>query len=289
MNSNVFSTPMDTAREPDLKKFLQKKGFMFSAVNHAFWKAQHGGISVIFYRSGKLVIQGAGAVEFAQSFLEIPPQNQGLEHIPDLNAWIGTDEAGKGDFFGPLVVAAVYVTKENVRNLVLLQVQDSKKMTDKKIQHVAAQIRQKFNYALKIIEPAEYNRIYQQYNNLNKLLARAHGDVITELIAKFNCDAVLIDKFGNETLLQDELQLKDRTQLVQLERAEINPAVAAAAILARGSFVDALARLSQKYHIVLPKGAAEQVVTAGKQFIREHGQPNLKNVAKLHFKTANKL
>ncbi|MBD3287684.1 ribonuclease HIII [candidate division KSB1 bacterium] len=289
MTSNVFSTPMDAGREPVIKEFLNKRGFEFTTVNHAFWKAQHAGISIIFYKSGKLVIQGKGAVDFAHEFLEIPDQNQGLEHITNINAWIGADEAGKGDFFGPLVVAAVHITKKDVRELVMLQVQDSKRMTDKKITQIAEKIRQKFDYALKIIEPGEYNRIYPQYNNLNKLLARAHGEVISRLLKKHTSDAVLIDKFADESLIENELRSKTRTKLVQIERAEINPAVAAAAILARSSFVEVLTRISQKYNIVLPKGASEQVVSSGKEFVRAHGKSKLENVAKLHFKTVNKL
>ncbi len=289
MKNNIFSAPFDIGNEPTLKASLKKSGFEFSTVNHAFWKAKRAGLNITFYKSGKLVIQGNGAVEFARSFLDISDQNQGLEHITKLNAWVGSDEAGKGDFFGPLVVAAVYVNKQNIRDLVLLQVQDSKKMTDNKIQYIAESIKQNFNYAVKIIEPEKYNRIYLRFANLNRLLAHAHGEVITQLITKFNCDAVLIDKFGNEALLKNELKLGVRTKLVQLERAEINPAVAAAAIIARSCFVDGINRLSQKYQIELPKGASEQVISAGKKFIQIHGQNTLKKVAKLHFKTVQKL
>ena len=290
MAQNVFSTPYNLNEEPGLRKKLEQEGFKFSKINYAFWQAKKDKISVTLYNSGKLLIQGWGAGEFAQEMISTGEKIDKLEHIADLESWIGTDESGKGDFFGPLVTAAVFVNKSNLKKLILLGVQDSKAMSDKKIFEVAQKIQENFDNAVEIIKPEHYNRLYKQFKNLNKLLALSHAQVIENILKKVDCNVVLSDKFGDESLISNALLKKGRqVTLVQQTKAESNAAVAAASIIARAEFLNQLTKLSRKFQIVFPKGASSNVIQTGKLFVEQHGITQLNKAAKLHFKTAKKI
>lgn len=290
MLKNVFSTSMDLNKEPELKQRLKKMKFEFRAVNHAYWGAKRDGLSVTLYNSGKLLIQGMDAESLAEEILPSGQKINGLEHLGDIQSWIGTDEAGKGDFFGPLTVAAVFVEKDRMKDLMLLEAGDSKKMNDARIADIALKIKKNFKYSIVIIAPHTYNALYEKHRNLNLLLAEAHAKAIEKLLQKVRCDVVLSDQFGDEKLITNSLgKLGKRVTLVQKTQAEANPGVAAASILARYAFVAAMDKLSADYGIELPKGASDQVITAGKAFARKHGTGVLTHVAKLHFKTTLKI
>ena len=290
MAQKVFSTPYDINEEPVLRKKLEQQGFKFSAINYAFWQAKKSAISVTFYKSGKLLIQGWGADEFAQKIISVGEKIDKLEHIDNLQSWIGTDESGKGDFFGSLVAAAIYLKKDRLKELMLLGVQDSKNLSDKKIFEVAQKIKANFDYAAIIIKPEQYNRLYKQYKNLNKLLAVTHAQAIEKILRKVDCNVVLCDKFGDETLIANALLKKGRqVTLIQQTKAESNPAVAAASIVARAEFLNNLAQLSRKFQIDFPKGASDKVIMAGKLFVEKYSIDQLNIVAKQHFKTVKKI
>jgi len=210
---------------------------------------------------------------------------------PDaLGGWIGTDEAGKGDYFGPLVVAGVYVTAATAVRLRQIGVRDSKTLTDKRISALAGEIRRACPFDVVAIGPERYNEMYVTIRNLNRLLAWAHARVIENLLQHVDCTRVVSDQFGDERFLLNALMEKGkRVELVQRPRAEDDLAVAAASIIARAEFVQRLELLSKSVGVDLHKGAGPPVLVAGRRFVEKHGQDALVKVAKLHFKTTRQL
>ena len=203
---------------------------------------------------------------------------------------IGTDESGKGDYFGPLVVAAVWVDAQMAELLAGGGVRDSKKVSDSRAAQLARDIKGSAPHAVVVIGPEKYNELYEKIRNLNKLLAWAHARVIENLLEKVSCDTVVADKFGDERLIQNALMQKGRqVKLIQQVRAESDIAVAAASILARAEFLRRLADLSEKIGIDLPKGASSLVDDAGARVLRSGGEQVLGTVAKLHFKNTQKV
>jgi ribonuclease HIII len=199
---------------------------------------------------------------------------------------IGIDESGKGDYFGPLVIAGVYVAREQEEPLRAAGVRDSKALSDKKVAAFAEQIRVLCPFTIVAIGPERYNSLQTSFKNLNHLLAWGHARAIENLLEKVPCNRVVADQFGDERFLKNALLAKGRTvTLIQKPRAEEEIAVAAASIIARAEFLRRLQELSSRYGIALPKGASDTVITAGKEFVRRHGKETLSQVAKLHFRT----
>ncbi len=203
---------------------------------------------------------------------------------------IGIDESGKGDYFGPLVIAAVFVTPTSERDLALMQVRDSKKISDGRILDMAPDIRLACPHSIVAIGPQRYNELYAKINNLNRLLAWGHARALENLLQQVDCDLAIADQFGDERLILNALQEKGkRIRLVQRTKAEADLAVAAASILARAEFLLRLQRLSQELQTTLPKGASQAVELAGRMVVRKYGQDRLSTVAKLHFKTTKQV
>lgn len=200
---------------------------------------------------------------------------------------IGTDEAGKGDYFGYLVVAAVYVDDATLPALAALRVQESKKLTDKRARQLAPQIERCCPHEVLHITPSRYNELYAQFGNLNPLLAWAHARVIENLLLRTGAGVVLSDQFGDVSLIERALMTHGRrATLLQCPRAERDPAVAAASVLARARFLEGLERLSREVGVILPKGATH-VLPVARQLAAQGGRPLLARVAKLHFRTTN--
>ena len=197
---------------------------------------------------------------------------------------IGVDESGKGDFFGPLVVAACYVGDEHLAELE--GVKDSKKLTDKMALSLAMRIKRTCPNAVIAIGPSKYNELYSSFKNLNKLLAWGHARAIENVLEQQPADLAISDQFANPAELKRRLFEKGRTiTLESVVRAEADIAVAAASILARAEFLNRLKRLGEEFGMELPKGASTQVVSAGASFVRKFGVDRLTHVAKVHFKT----
>lgn len=215
------------------------------------------------------------------------------KEIPQLSTRIGTDESGKGDYFGPLVIAGVFVDENTERELYALGVQDSKKNTDSKNQELALRIKQilgKKNYSIVFILPEKYNELYQKIKNLNSLLAWGHARAIENILAEVNCDDAIADQFGDEEYINHALMGKGKSiNLIQIPKAERDIAVAAASILARDMYLHQLNLLSRKANIVLPKGASIPVEEAAKMIVMKCGKEELGRYAKLHFKTTQKV
>lgn len=201
------------------------------------------------------------------------------------SATIGIDESGKGDFFGPLVVAAVACKDSQLAQLTQLGVRDCKLLSDSKLNVIDSELRERFPFAVLRLMPEEYNNEYLKLKNLNKLLAFGHASVLTEVYKKCPSQVAISDQFGKPELLESELRMrKVDIELRQIVRAEQFPPVAAASIIARAEFIKSLETLSAQFGIVLPKGAAAHVDTAGQKFVARYGAERLKEVAKLHFK-----
>lgn len=283
-----FVTTIDLKLADKLRGDLTAQGFELSKPPYTLFAAKKSGISCTLYTSGKLMVQGKGKEEFIQFYLE--PEILGNlsysypEAEADLTPHIGGDEAGKGDFFGPLCIAAVY--SNDIPALIKMGAQDSKKMGDKNIHALAKKIKAACPHAIVRISPLKYNELYEKFHNLNHLLAWAHATAIAELVAKTGCDTVLIDQFANESLVKNALKQKQvAVKLTQRPRAEEDPVVAAASILARDAFVEGIDALGKALDFTLPKGASNLVVQAGRTLVSKHGEGILNTVAKLHFKT----
>ena len=199
---------------------------------------------------------------------------------------IGIDESGKGDYFGPLVIAAVFVDATTQSELTLMQVRDSKKISDGRILDMAPAIRTICPHSIITIGPQRYNELYAKIRNLNRLLAWGHAKALETLLEKVSCGRAIADQFGDEQLILNALQGKGRTiTLEQRHKAESDLAVAAASIVARAEFLVRLQRLSDEIGTTLPKGASPAVELAGRMIVKKHGEERLESVAKLHFKT----
>ncbi|HSF67349.1 MAG TPA: ribonuclease HIII [Nitrospiraceae bacterium] len=199
---------------------------------------------------------------------------------------IGIDESGKGDYFGPLIIAAVFVDATTQNELALINVRDSKKISDGRILDMAPDIRMLCPHSIIAIGPQRYNELYAKIRNLNRLLAWGHAKALETLLNKVSCGLAIADQFGDERLILNALQEKGRTiVLEQRHKAESDLAVAAASILAREEFLIRLKRLSDEIGTTLPKGASHAVELAGRMIVKKHGEERLGSVAKLHFKT----
>jgi len=205
---------------------------------------------------------------------------------------IGTDESGKGDYFGPLVSAAVYVDERSAKDLIEYGIKDSKKLSDGKNLELAQEVAKicRGRFAIIEISPEKYNDLYEQFKkekkNLNTLLAWGHAKAIEEILSKVDCKVAIADQFADESFILGKLQEKGKKlKLIQMHKAEHNIAVAAASILARARFLEKLSKLSNEYKIDLPKGASQTVIENAKKVVDMYGKETLRKVAKLHFKT----
>jgi len=211
--------------------------------------------------------------------------------------WIGTDESGKGDYFGPLVSVAVYVDDQILERLAALGAKDSKLLSDKKARELAERIRIicKDRFSEVVITPEQDNRLYEDFQQegktLNHLLAWGHYRALENLLAVVECENIIVDQFANEHYLRERLFTKKRERqlnLIQMPRAEANLAVAAASILARDRFLTWIENMSMKYG-PLPKGASAEVVQTARAIVARRGKEELRMVAKLHFKTTQQV
>jgi ribonuclease HIII len=199
---------------------------------------------------------------------------------------IGIDESGKGDYFGPLVIAAVFVDATTQGELAVMQVRDSKRISDGRILEMAPDIRTICPHSFVAIGPQKYNELYAKIRNLNRLLAWGHARALENLLERVSCGRAIADQFGDERFILNALQEKGRKiVLEQRSKAESDLAVAAASILARAEFLLRLKRLSDEVGTTLPKGASPAVELAARMVIKKHGRERLSSVAKLHFKT----
>ncbi len=212
-----------------------------------------------------------------------------MDTIHNWKEWIGTDESGKGDYFGPLVVVGVYVNSDCTEKFKEQGIVDGKKITMKRIQKFAEWLWKHYEENIVVIKkmPSDYNSVYdklkKQNKNLNDMLADMHIETIRRLSSQTGIKNGIIDKFSYHDIITPRLQ-GNNFQLVLVPDGERDIAVAAASIIARDTFRRELTSLSEDYKLNLPPGA-NNVINVGREFIRIHGEENLKHIAKLHFKT----
>lgn len=200
---------------------------------------------------------------------------------------IGTDESGKGDYFGPLVVAAFFMPEGQEDVLRELGVKDSKRTSDARCFEIAETLKRGYPFhSVVAIGPEKYNELWAKLRNLNRLLAWGHARAIENVLERVPAGKAVTDQFGDERFVRQALLQKGREiELVQMPRAEEDPAVAAASILARAEFLSRLRYLSRDVGLELPKGASDIVEAAAVKLVREKGPGILDRVAKIHFKT----
>ena len=288
-----------------LRESLEPRGWKTDTIPHARWRAAKDKTTVVAYESGKLVVQGKGTPEFVQFILEpeiLREARFGYENElarveqPDMfEPHAGIDESGKGDYFGPLVVAAAYVDASTASHLLELGTTDSKRIkSDKRINDLADDIRSALRgrFSIVPIGPEAYNRLHKKVGNVNRLLAWGHARALENLLEKVpDCPRALADQFGNKQTVENALMAEGRRiRLEQKPRAEADIAVAAASILARAEFVRRLTKLAQDLgRKSLPKGAGSPVLEAAADIVDTHGENGLEKVAKMHFKTTGKV
>jgi ribonuclease HIII len=292
--SSCFTATIDTSLSGKLRKDLIDQGFEMTEPPYTFFSAKKTGVSCTLYLSGKLTVQGKGKQEFISFYLE--PEilkdfsytytSQAIDPTPR----IGDDESGKGDFFGPLCVAGLYAAGDGVKELIKLGVKDSKQLNDTTIVSISRELKKRYPHKILRLFPEKYNELYEKFNNLNHLLAWCHSAVIENLILETKCSKVILDQFAPASLMIGAMKKKKiELDLTQRPRAEEDPVVAAASILARASFVEGMQILSEKVGIELPKGASSQVIQIGKRLVNKQGENILRLVGKLHFKTKDSI
>jgi len=309
MSLSKLQTNIDLLRE-----FVQSKGWTIldeKEIQSGYQLIITDGISrtpIALFHSGNILIQGkpgelqtqlktwwyARKVSSTQPGTSTAVQSSLVETTsitPTSNftgrARIGLDESGKGDYFGALVIGAVFVDVKTEERLVALGVRDSKLLSDNRIIVLAEQIKVLCPHFVVPIEPERYNELYAKVKNLNRLLAWGHAWTLENLLEKVSCDLAIVDKFGDESYVRSALKEKGRQiTIIQQTHAEADTAVAAASILARARFVQNMEQLSKKVGKTLPKGASDpSIVKIGRELVAVHGKDILNEIAKLHFKT----
>ena len=206
------------------------------------------------------------------------------------DGWIGTDESGKGDYFGPLVIAGVYLDQKSLRGIKYLGIKDSKKISDNVIKKLDYEIRSRCLYSVVVVGPEKYNLLYERMKNLNRILAWGHSRVIENILIQVNCSKVVSDQFGDERYIKNALMEEGKkVVLKQMVRGERDVAVASASIVARSEFLRRLEQLSKETIFDVPKGASAFVDEMARKLVQEKGKENLARFVKLHFKNTEKV
>ena len=284
-----------------VRELLESTGFEFSPKPYTIYFAQKNKLSAAVYEKGpKLLLQGKGIEEFVSFELEpkiLGEARLGYEevHAPEMfEPHFGIDESGKGDFFGPLVIAGAFTDRAIARSFLDNGIQDSKRIgSDAKIRSLAKIIRQTPGVAIDIVQigPERYNDLYKKFGNLNSLLGWGHARVIENLLAKKpDCPRALSDKFADARVIEKALLQHGRhIQLEQRTKAESDVAVAAASILAREAFIDWLERNGRQIGLTLGRGVSAAVKETAREIVEKEGPDALRRFAKVHFRTAHEI
>ncbi len=271
-------------------------------VPHASFSVKSVGVVATCYTSGKLVVQGADPDLFLERFVggaapepskvASPNSGGGDAPLPLDRPTLGSDEAGKGDYFGPLVVAAVHATEADAKALSDLGVTDSKALSDSRARLLAGRLEELLDHRVVVVQPADYNRRHAAAGNLNVLLADLHAEALGDLAGRHpDAHTAVVDRFANEKVVAGALANRGIgfEQLIQVPRAERHAAVAAASILARAAFLDGLDACAEACGTDLHKGAGEPVDVAARRVVAIGGEGLLGTVAKLHFKNTGRV
>lgn len=295
---NSYTTPLTASQAAKLREILQEKQFEFLEKPYTLFAARKDKLNIAVYEKGpKVLLQGRGLEDFITFVLEPEVTGEAVfgyeeELQPErFEPHFGIDETGKGDFFGPLVIAGVYVDGEIARKFRELGIQDSKRITtDRAIRSLASGIRKLAPHSVVSIPPQRYNELQVKMGNVNRLLAWGHARVIENLCElQPECPTALSDQFANASVLQRALMEKGRKlALRQQTKAESDPAVAAASILARERLIDWFEKAAEDAgeSRPFPRGASQLVKDRAVDLVRRRGPEFLESVVKMHFKTA---
>ncbi len=295
-----FSYKLTPSQGKLLKDILKQGNYKRVSVEHTTIAVEIPNCRVNLYKSGKCLVQGKEAEDFVTFILEpavLQEATLGYEQAlnPEASSpHMGVDESGKGDFFGPMVVASAFVNEELADALKAMDVRDSKTITsEKKLLMMGRDIRRALQgrFAIVRIGPEAYNRLYAKFRNLNNMLAWAHARAIENLLDKVpDCPRAISDQFGKKEQVEKALMKNGKKiELEQMHKAESDIAVAAASILAREEFVLSLKRMGEKAGLELPKGASAAVRAAAVEMIKKHGPTSMLTHAKCHFKTTDEV
>ena len=281
----------------------------FKTPPYAVFQADDGGTVVTLYESGKVVFQGFDADLAADYWIETEKINSGSATVTNSNDKkkeekkekvipirinsIGSDEVGTGDYFGPIVVTATYVSKDNIDFLLDLGVKDSKKMNDVQIMKTVPEIIKKIPYKTFILSNKEYNNSYGDKMNMNKIKAILHNKVLYDIKnTGYTYDYIVVDQFENKFayfkhISESTKQVKDIFFLTKAEDQCLS--VACASMISRYIFLKQMDSLSKEVGIIIPKGASDKVNEVGIEIVNKYGKDKLKEIAKLNFSNTNKI
>ncbi len=237
---NNYVCSLDKGKIAQLRAYLRDRGYVFREVKFAYFGASRNNVNITCYMNGRLLVQGRGTADFVRYYLEPELLREirfGYEHLLQEGVSgeerIGVDESGKGDYFGPLVIAGVHADRTNLKDLYDLRPTESKRISDQKALRLTPIISSKFKTSIVIIGPEKYNMLYDKMSNLNRILAWGHARVVENLLAKVNCKKVIVDQFADKSALRGALMKKGRRiDLQQMPRAERDIVVAAFAATA---------------------------------------------------------
>lgn len=277
---------------------------------YAVFQAQDGDTVVTLYESGKIVFQGKDADLASDIWVATEKMNnknlevnnsenksetKKIEVDPIIynSTSIGSDEVGTGDYFGPIVVTAAYVKKEDIPYLEDLGVKDSKKLDDSKILEVVPKIIKKIPYSSLVLSNKDYNNNYGENFNMNKIKAVLHNKVLVDLTSKYsNTDYVIVDEFANKYVYFNYLKESNNVyrNITFLTKGETRSlSVACASMISRYIFINEFNKLSNSVGLLLPKGASTSVDNVGIEIVKKYGFDKLKEIAKLNFKNTDKI
>ena len=301
MSLSSYTVSIQSSDVAKIRDLLEEGGFEFGSRPYAHFSAKKGKLNVTVYEKGpKVLVQGKETEDFVRFTLEpliLGEAKLGYEEVNEPEMFephFGVDESGKGDFFGPLVIAGVYTDAASTRALLDAGVMDSKRITSSaKIAKLSKIIRSTSGVVYEVVSigPEKYNEMYSSFKNLNRLLAWGHAKVIHLLADQVpDCPRALSDQFARKEVLERELARHGvNVQLQQRTKGESDVAVAAASILARERFVSWIDQSSERSGVDIPLGAGPHVLGAARALVDAHGEGILPKVAKMHFKTTKEV
>lgn len=295
----TFSIKIATDKVKELEQILHSVGLVQQPIKSPYEMLRLSSLNLnaILYSSGKFVLQGSDMSELKSLIGDLVENSVDSKNsIGEIfTARVGADEVGKGDYFGPMVVAAAYVKEDHFQILKKLGIADSKKLSDSKIEQIFLGLPSSLKYEVGIIAPSKYNKVYKGLKNISVLLAKAHAENIERLIeqVRLNGDQpslVLIDQFSKkESRMLDELgELTKETEFRQFHKGESDIAVATASVIARATFLHEWEKMETEWSFQFPKGATD-VISAAQKFVDQYGFESLDRVAKTSFKTTGSI
>ena len=296
---NVVIKVNDEIKEKMIEYYKDKK--RDKVIPYVVFQAQEEDTVITLYESGKCMFQGTSAdVDAAMwgTALENTKEKQEERKKEDQKYYtcsaVGSDEVGIGDYFGPIVVTACYVSKEDLPFIESLGVKDSKKIDDEKILKIAPQIAKKIPYKSVILTDKEYNEKYTKDINMNKIKAILHNCVLYQLVQeeKPQYDYIIVDEFAREARYYEYISDQPAIQrgITFLTKAEDkNCAVGCASIISRYIFLREFDKMCDELHMPLPKGAGKDVDSMGEEVVEKFGEDKLKEIAKVNFKNTDRI